>query len=325
MKVAVNLGRRTGSGHCPSYLGEDCVEHSQDVTFGLGPYYVSMKGYVDIRFRDKPFVPYELALLFAPETDGAHALIWEHNLETVPEFAQLRFMKGDFCPKERKASKKYLPNTKLGSCENHAVQIVKRKCSDLSLKKKKLKFYLNELDAMLNMTKVELKVKFKAISNGAAEWDPRMVSWWNHPNSELRPAVLQEMNKESLIEAGFRPGYRRVKVSNNPHEGGNNGMQWVIRELTGLYHKGNILPHKFVRATHTWAHSIYNRMKATLREDYLLDEFGGPSDPKWIIPAGGADEGISYDQVHMDTRTWAEARADFVSHYEKASIHLCAA
>ena len=50
MKVAVNLGRRTGSGHCPSYLGEDCAEHSQDVTFGLGPYYVSIKGYVDIRF-----------------------------------------------------------------------------------------------------------------------------------------------------------------------------------------------------------------------------------------------------------------------------------
>ena len=96
-------------------------------------------------------------------------------------------------------------------------------------------------------------------------------------------------------------------------------MKCVIQELTGLYQKGGISPHKFARAAHMWVHGMYNRMPATLREDYLLNEFGGPSHTKWIIPAGRIDEGLSYDQVRSDTRTWAQAQAGFVSKHEKAN------
>ena len=176
----MKLGSYVGTHENPAYLHEDCATHSQDVTFGLGPYYVSMKGYVDIRFREKPFVPYELSLLFAPETDMSHDLVWEHNLEVVPEFKDLRFLIGDFCSKEKKASQKYLPNTHLGACENHAFQIVKRKCKTFNLKKQ---FYIDEIKSMLNMKTPEHNAKCESISNGDAGWDSRMVSWWNHPNT----------------------------------------------------------------------------------------------------------------------------------------------
>ena len=332
MEVAVKLGSRKGVPTNPSFIREDCAKHSQDFTFNFGSYFVGINGYEDFRLRDKPFVPYEFILLFAPETDASHDLLWAHNLQTIPDFKHLRHIVGDFCSKAKNAVTKHLPHTHVGGCENHALQIIKRKCTELSTKKApgaatrvlvKKGFYLNEFKSMLDMNKTELKEKRDQISNGTAQWDSRMVTWWDNPNSKLRSAALLEMNKESLVDAGFRPGFKRSKVDNNKHEGDNNAAKIILRELTGLHKKKGMAPHKFVRASHTWAHSMYNRVLATLREEYPVLDFGGPSNPKWIIPEGMPDEGICYDRLHSDTRTWAQARLDFVLNYEKASNPDC--
>ena len=127
LQMVAELASREGA------LDEECATLSQDLTFGVGKYYVHMMCYKEIRLKDKPLLPFRVTILKAYETDDFHDKRLEHTIKEVPDFQDVRFMGGDLQKGQRKSAKKHLRKAHTGACETHVFReggVIDRACND---------------------------------------------------------------------------------------------------------------------------------------------------------------------------------------------------
>ena len=106
-------------------------------------------------------------------------------------------------------------------------------------------------------------------------------------------------------------------------------MKFIVKGLQGIYTKGAMSPDKFAEGAWEWYHSLFNRRLQTLRVDYPNEEWGGPSDQKWRIPAGQELQGRPYPSEllagYKPKQSWAQAQEHAVQNVLKTGgIYLTA-